>query len=183
MNSEPKVGPIVFTEIQYNPNTTNTGDEYIELKNISDKAVTLQDAVGTETTPGVFVTTIESWRFTDGIDYIFPANATIPAGGYLIVCKNLQSFQGKYGTAIPALQWTSGSLDNGGEKIRLSRPGDWELGQTDRFWIREEQVTYDDVAPWPTTPDGGGKVLRRINATAYGNDAANWQAADPSPGN
>ena len=37
LNSGPKVGPIVFTEIMYNPNTTNTGDEYIELKNISSR--------------------------------------------------------------------------------------------------------------------------------------------------
>ena len=83
---------------------------------------------------------------------------------------------------VTILQWTAGSLDNGGEKVRLSRPGDWELGQTERFWIREEQVSYDDLAPWPVEPDGTGKVLRRIDATAYGNDAANWQASDPTPG-
>ena len=38
-NAAPKVGPIVFTEIQYNPSPANTGDEYIELKNISGQTL------------------------------------------------------------------------------------------------------------------------------------------------
>jgi hypothetical protein len=41
-----------------------------------------------------------------------------------------------------------------------------------RFWIRAEQVTYDDIAPWPVEADGAGKTLQRISETAYGNDAA-----------
>jgi hypothetical protein len=184
-NALPKVGPIVFTEIQYNPNTANTGDEYIELKNISSSSVTLQDEVGTELTPGVFRTDVVPWQFTSGIDFAFPANTTIPAGGYLIVCKDKTKLKAYYGAAIPSnvtiLQWTAGALDNGGEKIRLSKPGDQELGGM-RYWIRAEQVTYDDVAPWPVEPDGAGKVLQRIDPTAYGNDAANWQAGNPSPG-
>ncbi|NLH16281.1 MAG: hypothetical protein GX455_06860, partial [Phycisphaerae bacterium] len=71
--------------------------------------------------------------------------------------------------------------DNAGEKVRLSRPGDQEYGQ-ERYYIRAEQVSYDDVAPWPTEPDGTGQVLQRIDPAAYGNDAQNWQAGDPSPG-
>ncbi|NLH16751.1 MAG: hypothetical protein GX455_09235, partial [Phycisphaerae bacterium] len=184
-NAAPKVGPIVITEMMYNPNSANTGDEYIELKNISGAPVTLQDEVGTETSPGVFRTDIVPWQFTNGIEFAFPANTTIPAGGYLIVCKDKTKLKAYYGAAIPSsvtiLQWTSGSLDNAGEKVRLSKPGDQELGQ-DRYWIRAEQISYDDVAPWPVEPDGTGKVLQRIDPTAYGNDAANWQAGDPSPG-
>jgi len=32
------------------------------------------------------------------------------------------------------------------------------------------------------TPDGGGKSLTRKVLADYGNDLANWQADDPSPG-
>jgi hypothetical protein len=187
LNSAPKVGPIVFTEIMYNPNAANTGDEYIELRNITSSPVTLQDAVSTETSPGVFKTEIVPWRFNDGIEYIFPANTTIPAGGLLIVAKNPTALKAYYGGTIPGNVSVLGpfanstSLSNGGEKVRLSRPGDQELGQ-DRYWIRAEQVTYDDEAPWPLEPDGAGTVLNRINATTYGNDVNNWQAANPSPG-
>ena len=138
-------------------------------------------------TPGVFTTTIVPWRFTDGIEFEFPANTTIPAGGLLIVAKNPTALKAYYGAAIPAGVPVLGpfangtGLNNGGEKIRLSRPGDQELGH-DRFYIREEQVTYGDVAPWPIEPDGTGKVLKRITPTAYGNDASNWQAGNASPG-
>ena len=30
--------------------------------------------------------------------------------------------------------------------------------------------------------DGQGLSLQRIDLAAYGNDPANWQAADPTPG-
>ncbi len=187
LNSGPKVGPIVITEIMYNPNTTNTGDEYIEIKNISTAPIILQDAVGTETSPGVFRMDIVPWRFTEGIEFVFPVNTTIPAGGLLIVAKNPTALKAYFGAAIPGNVPVLGpfandtSLSNGGEKIRLSRPGDQELG-LDRFWIRAEQVNYDDEIPWPLEPDGTGKVLSRIAPTIYGNDVTNWQTANPTPG-
>ncbi|MBN1818664.1 MAG: hypothetical protein JW828_14980, partial [Sedimentisphaerales bacterium] len=70
---------------------------------------------------------------------------------------------------------------NGGERVTLSRPGDQEW-QKARYYIRVDSVEYEDQAPWPVEPDGTGKVLHRIDPPAYGNDAANWQAANPSPG-
>ena len=68
-NSYPQVGPIVITEIMYNPDWPATGNyandeyEYIELRNTSGAAVTLYDS--NENLP---------WKFTDGIDYTFPDN-------------------------------------------------------------------------------------------------------------
>jgi hypothetical protein len=54
--------------------------EYIELYNTSSGSVTLYDyAEG------------EPWKFTDGIDFTFPASpneVTVPAGGYILVVKN-----------------------------------------------------------------------------------------------
>jgi len=35
---------------------------------------------------------------------------------------------------------------------------------------------------WPTEADGLGKSLSRKDPNAYGNDVANWEAAEPSPG-
>jgi hypothetical protein len=53
-------------------------------------------------------------------------------------------------------------------------------------------VTYSDgshpedcpggVDDWPTGADGGGKSLSRKVSSDYGNDVANWKAAEPSPG-
>ncbi|MBN1845003.1 MAG: hypothetical protein JW810_04930, partial [Sedimentisphaerales bacterium] len=67
------------------------------------------------------------------------------------------------------------------EKPEIQMPGD--LDDTERQWIRVDRVSYDDESPWPTAPDGSDDyVLRRLIATHYGNDVANWVAATPSPG-
>ena len=88
---------------------------------------------------------------------------------------------------VQVFEWPEGKLNNAGEKIQLSMPGDVDtLGL--RQWIRVDRVNYsdgshpDDADPWPTEPDGNGYSLNRINPTEYGNDPANWQAAMPSPG-
>jgi len=73
-------------------------------------------------------------------------------------------------------------LDNGGETIRLVRPGDQEYGR-ERFWICVEQISYDDAPPWPTSADGGGHSLQRIVPAQYGDDVINWRAGLPAPGN
>ena len=61
-----------------------------------------------------------------------------------------------------------------------------------RYYIRIDRVNYSDgshpedfpsgVDPWPSGPDGSGDSLTRIVSSDYGNDVANWQGANPSPG-
>jgi len=90
-NAYPKVGPIVINEIMYNPGSGNQDEEYIELHNITAEPVTLYDYM-----------TSQPWRFTDGIEYVFPSSpaVTIPAGGYLLVVKHLDSFVARYGLPL-----------------------------------------------------------------------------------
>jgi hypothetical protein len=123
------------------------------------------------------------WKFTDGIQFTFALGTTIDAGKRILVVKNEAALRAAF-TTIPAetqvFVWESGSLDNAGEKIELSRPGDQEPGK-DRYYIRMDRVNYNNTSPWPAA-DGTGKSLTRIADGQYGNDAANWQAATPSPG-
>jgi len=122
-NAYPKVGPIVINEIMYNPSWpdggsyTNDQYEYIELHNISAVPVTLYR--DDKALP---------WKFTDGIDFTFPADVpvAIPAGGYLLVVKEPEAFSWRY-PSVPAekiLGPYSGSLNNAGERLELSMPGD-----------------------------------------------------------
>ena len=89
----------------------------------------------------------------------------------------------------------SGSLNNAGERLELSMPGDVdEFGI--RYYIRVDRVGYSDgshpedcpgpadcrVDLWPTTPDGDGESLTRKVSSDYGNDPDNWIATIPSPG-
>jgi hypothetical protein len=183
-NADPKVGPIVISEIMYNPQSGNQNEEYIELYNITGSPVTLYD-YGTN----------EPWKFADGIDFTFPANpneVTIPAYEYLLVVKNPAAFALRYGTpGVQVLGPYDGKLSNGGERVELSMPGDVdEYGR--RYYIRIDRVNYSDgshpedcpggVDLWPRDADGGGKSLTRINLNSYGNDVINWSVDDPSPG-
>jgi hypothetical protein len=186
-NADPKVGPIVINEIMYNPPSGNQDEEYIELYNIMAFPVTLYRV--DKHTP---------WRFTDGIDYTFPASSpyvTIPAYGYLLVVKDKADFTARFGSKVPygvqVIGSYSGRLSNSGEKVDFSMPGDIdEVGR--RYYIRIDRVNYSDgshpedcpggVDLWPFMTDGFGFSLSRRDPTDYGNDAANWKAALPSPG-
>ena len=187
-NAYPKVGPIVINEIMYHPDWFGTSAynndefEYIELYNISGSAVTLYDSNENE-----------PWKFTNGIDFTFPASpeVTIDPGQCVVVVRNPAAFAERF-PAVPAekiLGPYEGQLGNDGEKLEISMPGGLE-GDT-RYYIRIDRVNYSDgshhddfgvVDPWPTEPDGDGDSLNRIFAQYYGNDPNNWQAAPPSPG-
>jgi hypothetical protein len=45
----------------------------------------------------------------------------------------------------------------------------------------EDEVLYDDRAPWPDA-DGNGMTLTRLDVLASGNDARSWRAGLPTPG-
>ena len=122
-NAYPKIGPIVITEIMYNPdwpangNYANDEYEYIELRNTSGSAVTLYDS-----------TENEPWKFTDGIDYTFPSPpsaVTIAAGARILVVKNPTAFNWRYpGLSGITYGPYTGWLANSGEQLELGKPGD-----------------------------------------------------------
>jgi hypothetical protein len=179
----PKVGPVIISEIMYRPEKLwgNWDAEYIELYNTTASRVNLYDANA-------------CWKFTDGIEYTFPSDANIPAHGYLLVVKNLTAFNAQY-TGVPAgvrkLQWTNGRLDNDGENIEISMPGD--IGNDgQRRYISIDRVSYSNGShpenfdgatdPWPVSADGQGYSLTKVNYSLYGNDPNAWAAYLPSPG-
>jgi hypothetical protein len=189
-NAYPLVGPVVINEIMYHPDGVDDA-EYVELLNMSGGPVTLYDA-----NDGVN----EAWRFTDdpdnpGIDFRFAKDSpvTLNAGEYLLLVKDITLFSSKYTVpqGVKVFSWGAGKLDNAGEKIQLSKPGDIDLQGT-RHWIRVDRVVYSDgahpdnetgaVDPWPVDADGLGKSLSRKYPQYYGNDPNNWQAATPTPG-
>ena len=128
--------------------------EFIELRNISS-SVTLD---------------LAPLAFTKGITYSFSSASitSLAPGGYVLVVKNQAAFQARYGTGLPVAGVYTGSLDNAGEEIILSRDG---------TAIRD--FTYDDSAPWPTSPDGSGPtlVLKSPLSNPDHNVAANWRAS------
>ncbi len=189
-NAYPKVGPIIITEIMYNPGP-NSGDqdfEYLELMNISDQPVRTASYVSTFTDSASFYDDWIPWQFTSGIGFEFPVNLWIEAGQRILLVKDRLAFDARYtnvpeGTVI--YQWTSGSLASEGETLQLSMAGDQEY-QQDRYYIREDRVNYGVDMPWPPQANATGKSLTHLRPTEIGNnytnDAINWDAQEPTPG-
>ncbi|UCG46478.1 MAG: lamin tail domain-containing protein [Phycisphaerales bacterium] len=193
-NDDPKVGPVVITEIMYHPDWPEGGSypnnryEYIELKNITTSSVTLM-------VHDIDMALELPWKFTDGINFTFPNDpfVTIPPHSYILVVKDPNAFAWRYPDVDPQIVFGpyEGWLDNGGERLEIAKPGDIDkFGR--RYYIRVDRVVYSDGAHpgdepgdvdlWPTGPDGGGTSLNKIEEGDYGNDPNNWAADVPSPG-
>ncbi|MBE0536285.1 MAG: lamin tail domain-containing protein [Phycisphaerae bacterium] len=182
-NAYPKVGPVVISEIMYNPGS-NADAEYVELLNISDDSVVLYD-----------FTTGAPWKLEDdgGFElFILDSQGqpvTLASGERILLVKNRTAFNGMFAApaGIQMFEWSSGSLNNAGERIELSKPGDVNASGV-RQYIRVDRVIYSDGShpegddPWPASADGSGHALHRRAAAEYGNDVINWQAGEPTPG-
>ncbi len=172
-NAGPRVGPVVISEVMYHPPAG--GDEFIELFNSADEPVPLYDPEHPEHT----------WSFGDGVQFVFPAGVSLPGGGTcLVVAIDPAAFRVKYGVpaSVPIFGPYGGALDNGGETLRLMRPGA-PAGDPPSVPRRlADEVRYDDAGGWPTEADGSGPSLNRREAGLWGNAAASWLAGDPSPG-
>ncbi len=182
-NAAPRVGPVVFSEIMFHPPPLGTHDppsSYIELANLGAQPVPLRHPTQTTNT----------WRLRNAVDFDFPQDTVLPAGGHLIVVgfdpatdpASLDAFRARYSITSPLTilgPWTGG-LANDGETIELEAPDTAEDELVPYVLI--EKVHYRNQSPWPVEADGLGASLQRQALAAYANEPTNWIATVPSPG-
>jgi PKD repeat protein len=168
-NAAPALGAVVITEIMYDPASNNQDEEYIELYNTTATAITLQ---GPGNVP---------WAITNGVEFNFPAGATIPAHGRVIVSANPTAFTAAYGNPGVTVFGPYGGRLSDGESVELSEPADRNVNEP-QFYYRVDHVVYQNDVPWPLTPNGQGDSLQRVSTSAFSNDSANWTGAAPTPG-
>jgi hypothetical protein len=184
-NSRPLVGPIVVSEIMFQPPLLGTNEnydaEFIELQNVAATNVPLYASD--------FPT--NTWKLGNAVDYNFPTNVTLPLGSRLLVVgfdpvtntTALTVFRTTYGvgTNTPIFGPWSGHLDNSGESIELKFP---DQPETNGFvpYVMVEKVSYRPLAPWPSFAAGTGQSLQRATLLDYANDPINWFAATPTAG-
>lgn len=175
VNAGPLIGPVVISELMYNP--ASGGDEFLEFRNLSTVAVTLFDPANPNNT----------WK-TDGITFSFPPGVTLAPGEIALLSPLAPTaFRSKYGIdpGVRIFGPYTGNLSNGGERVRLQRPGSpyTDLGVTVVPFHEADAVTYSDAAPWPLPPDGGGPSLERVLLTGFGTDPQTWRASPANGGN
>ncbi len=190
-NAGPAFGPVVLSEIMYHPPDVWANgawwdapeDEYVELLNLAPQPVPFFD-------PDL---PTNAWRLAGGVKFTFPTNLTLAGGERVLVVgfdprtnsAQLAAFRARYGLPpeTRVLGPWSGRLDNGGETVRLLRPV--RLGTAPDSAVAEveaDRVEYADRLPWPVGADGFGYSLQRAPENAFGNEAAHWYAAVPTPG-
>jgi hypothetical protein len=153
------LGSLRLTELMYNPMAG--GVEFVELRNTGTQSINLQGVHFEDGSPFT--------GFTFG-------SVSLAAGEFIVLTENVAAFQAKYGTgARIGGQWASGSLNNAGEAVVL----------VDSQGNAIHDFQYDDIAPWPLTPDGQGPSLEVIDVNGDYNNGLNWRASfepEGSPG-
>lgn len=145
-------GGVVISELHYHPLTDLDSDEFLELANTSSSPVD-----------------VSGWSFTQGIVATMPSGSVIPAGGYFVISPDASRFQALYGFAPDATY--TGTLSNGGELVQLVNGAS-----------TIDALTYDDVAPWPTSPDGFGPSLELRGLLLDNTVAENWGPSNANLG-
>ncbi len=144
-------GEIVINEIMFAPpspplSVAAVGSQWIELYNKSTAPVDLS-----------------GWRFDGTVDFTFPPNTTVAAGGYLVVAENPATLPG-----TGALGPWSGSLSRNSDHIVLK----------DAAGNPADEAQYFSGGHWPEYADGGGSSLELRDPRADRTHANSWAASD-----
>ena len=141
-------GAAVISEIMYHPQLDHLPREFVELHN-----------------PCVSALRLDGWTLTGVGQLAFAADATIEPGGYRVLAQDPVAFEAAYGFAPDG--GYPGTLANDGETLRLVRPDESVAVEVD----------FEDVAPWPVTPDGFGPSLEVVDPSRDNATPRNWHAS------
>ncbi|MCZ6795539.1 MAG: lamin tail domain-containing protein [Planctomycetota bacterium] len=122
---------ILIAEIHYNPAGPGDRLEFVELFNDEPLPFDISD-----------------YRFTAGVDYVFPRGTVVGARDVIVVARDPAFLAAEHGVDLP-LGPFQGRLDNGGEELVLVDTGGSVVAR----------VPYNDRGRWPAAPDGAGPSL------------------------
>jgi hypothetical protein len=144
---------VVFNELMFHPATSETNNEWFELKN--------QMAVDMD---------ISGWRVTKGVEFTFPEGTIVNGGGYLIVAISPATLSALGVTNV--LGPFSGRLSNNGDTLELRNNNNRLM----------DSVNYGVEGDWPVGPDGAGPSLSKIDEDTAGDKSENWRASELNGG-
>jgi hypothetical protein len=180
--------PLRITEINYNPHAANPIEgmqerddgndqfEFIELKNVGDELINLGGVQ--------LVRATVDGDEGEGIAFTFGAQTLAP-GQHLVVVRDREAFQSRYGSAVRIATGTDGEGGDDGEYGGRLSDGGEVLTLADAGGKYIQQFRYSVRDPWPTRANGLGSSLQVIDTAGSYSDASNWQASSDfggSPG-
>jgi hypothetical protein len=143
---------VLISDIFYNLNKTFDRTEFIKIYNPSDVAVDLS-----------------GYTLSEAFEFTFPEGSIIKSKQKVFVAKDL-SLTPEISNSPDSWNWTSGSLANEGETIRLSN----------KYGIVIDQVSYKPGVPWPNVSGTDEKVISIISPELDNHFGENWKTTDYS---
>ena len=144
------LGDVVINEIHYDANPKTDAVEFVELHNAGGKDVDLS-----------------GWRFSNGIQYTFPANTTLAPGGQLVVAENPTELRRKFKLSASVVFGPYINRLSNGEVLTLRNATDQ----------RVDRVDYGSGFPWPTAASGAGSSMELIHPSLDNDLAGSWRSS------
>ncbi len=177
-NPGPAMGPLVISEIHYNP--IPGGIEYVEITNASGSTVNLYDDAGGGNPNNTYR--------IGGIGFTFPAGQSLAAGAKALIVNGPPAhYTAQFGAQGMNVYGPFGNYDgadafglsNADETLRVLWPDeaqiDPETSQLTVPYIAMDTVRYDDDPPWPSA-ENNFTSLRRTSSGTFGGEPLNWTA-------
>ncbi len=175
LNIEQPGDDIVLNEIFYRPGggyPEDTSLEWIELHN-----------------RGAITIDLTGWTISSGVTYAFPAGRTMAPGSYLVVAASVPAFQAANPGVTSVIGGWTGTLSNGGERIRLTdnlgNDQDEVTYASEGDWAERVRETQFNGWEWSTLADGGGRSMELRNPQVSNDNGQNWivsQTVGGTPG-
>ena len=148
---------VVINEINYRSSDLFNPEDWLELHNPTNKTI----AMGL-------------WIFKDDNNNVFtiPENTILSAGDFIVLCKDTAAFKSQFPKVTNFIGDFVFGLSGDGELLRLFDSNEQLV----------DMVEYNDIAPWPTEPDGTGPTLELINPSLENDMSSNWAASNSNNG-
>ena len=141
---------LTVSEIQYNPDPSVDGGNWVELHNYGNSPI---DLTGWS---------LKSKKFWD--KYSFEDGLTIPNGGFLVVCQDTNLFKLEYPSVSNFVGATGFPWSNKMDSIKLYNP----------YNQVAIQMEYRDELPFPVCADGWGRSLENKLFQSSTLDSSVW---------
>ena len=148
---------VVINEINYRSSDLFNPEDWLELHNPTNKTISM----------GLWI-----FKNDNNNVFTFPEDIFLQSGHYLVLCKNTDTFSQYFPNILNFIGDFGFGLSGGGELLRLF----------DSNGLLVDEVEYNDIAPWPTDPDGTGPTLELINPSLENDMASNWATSNAEGG-